>query len=201
MLPPAQLYLQHFLHSWSSMLWPILEWAITFTHSHPWLSSTTMCHKSLPKYSSFSTVQIGIKRKAERSVLHSNKRHLFGGSRDLPGWITTMHFSYNMTVVNNWFCRDSRNKQKSKKGHSSWKPHAIQSSSMCRIFLLKSGRCLKPPGKWMIVAYHLGGWKSKINLGVNMPYNSHFREIQDTPPSHKRDKVNLWVTTRFSKRL
>lgn len=85
MLPPAQLYLQHFLHSWSSMFWPTLEWAITFTHSHPWLSSTTMCHKSLPKYSSFSTVQIGIKRKAERSVLHSNRRHFFGGSRDLPG--------------------------------------------------------------------------------------------------------------------
>lgn len=38
----------------------------------------------------------------------------------------------------------------------------------------------------MIAAYHLGGWKSKINLGVNMPWDSHFREIQEPPQPQKR---------------
>lgn len=49
---------------WNKEYWEM------FTHSHPWLLSTTVCPKSPPKYSSFSTVWGGInRRKAERSVL------------------------------------------------------------------------------------------------------------------------------------
>lgn len=104
-----------------------------------------------------------------------------------------------MTVANNCSYRDSRSRHQ-RKGihHGNHMPY--QSSTMCHIFLLKNGRCLKSPRKWMIVTCHSGGRKSEINHGVNTHWNGHFRETQEFP-SHERDKVNSWVTTRVYKIL
>lgn len=104
-----------------------------------------------------------------------------------------------MTVANNWSYRDSRSRHEHKGiHHGNHMPS--QPSSMCHIFLLKTGRCLKSPGKWMIVTCHIGGRKSEIDHDVNMHWNGHFRETREFP-SHKGDKVNSWVTIKVYKNI